>query len=48
MSYFDENAPYWGSSLEPMSDPENTRLSARSVKIFADGKFYPNLNDKIN
>jgi len=45
MSYFDESAPYWGSSIEPMGDAENTRLSARSVKIFADGEFYPKVND---
>ncbi|KAF7375991.1 putative amidohydrolase YtcJ [Mycena sanguinolenta] len=36
MTFFDENAEYWGNQTKPKIDPEN-RLTARSVKIFADG-----------
>lgn len=38
MSFFDETKPYWGNTTHPYVDPENGRLSFRSVKIFADGK----------
>ncbi|KAJ6497886.1 amidohydrolase family-domain-containing protein [Mycena sanguinolenta] len=36
MTFFDENAEYWGNQTKPKIDPAN-RLTARSVKIFADG-----------
>ncbi|EJD03014.1 uncharacterized protein FOMMEDRAFT_146742 [Fomitiporia mediterranea MF3/22] len=35
MSYFDENANYWGGKAEKIID--QNRLTARSVKMFADG-----------
>ncbi|KAJ7182054.1 amidohydrolase family-domain-containing protein [Mycena filopes] len=34
MRFFDENAPYWGNTTAPLI---GARLTARSVKIFADG-----------
>ncbi|KAJ3518136.1 hypothetical protein NLJ89_g62 [Agrocybe chaxingu] len=37
MSFFDENEPYWGNTSRPIIGGESDRLSARSVKIFADG-----------
>ncbi|KAG6862307.1 hypothetical protein C0995_016005 [Termitomyces sp. Mi166 len=37
MSYFDENREYWGNTTEPIIGAGNDRLTARSVKIFADG-----------
>ncbi|CAA7259249.1 unnamed protein product [Cyclocybe aegerita] len=37
MSYFDENEPYWGNTSRLIIGDESDRLSARSVKIFADG-----------
>lgn len=37
MTYFDENGEYWGNKTQPLIDNGNSRLTARSVKIFADG-----------
>jgi hypothetical protein len=37
MTYFDENKPYWGNQTKPLIGAGNERLTARSVKIFADG-----------
>ena len=37
MSYFDETEPYWGNTTSLVVGASNGRLSARSVKIFADG-----------
>ncbi|KAG5719455.1 putative amidohydrolase ytcJ [Termitomyces sp. T112] len=37
MSFFDENQEYWGNTTEPIIGAGNDRLTARSVKIFADG-----------
>jgi len=39
MSYFDETEPYWGNTTSLVVGAGNGRLSARSVKIFADGLF---------
>ncbi|KAJ6565072.1 amidohydrolase 3 [Mycena sp. CBHHK59/15] len=37
MKFFDENEPYWGNVSRPFVGAANGRLTARSVKIFADG-----------
>jgi hypothetical protein len=37
MTFFDENGPYWGDKIAPLTAKGDERLSARSVKIFADG-----------
>lgn len=37
MTYFNEDEPYWGNTTIPIIGSVNDRLSARSVKIFADG-----------
>ncbi|KAJ3873765.1 amidohydrolase family-domain-containing protein [Lentinula edodes] len=37
MSYFDENGEYWGNTTQPLIATGGERLTARSVKIFADG-----------
>ncbi|EIN11936.1 hypothetical protein PUNSTDRAFT_99280 [Punctularia strigosozonata HHB-11173 SS5] len=37
MTFFDEEAPYWGDTKPKLIDNGTTRLTARSVKIFADG-----------
>ncbi|KAJ7679556.1 amidohydrolase family-domain-containing protein [Mycena polygramma] len=37
MRFFDEAAPYWGNTSKPLVGAVNGRLTARSVKIFADG-----------
>ncbi|KAJ7434315.1 amidohydrolase family-domain-containing protein [Mycena galericulata] len=37
MKFFDENEPYWGNVSKPLIGAANGRLTARSVKIFADG-----------
>ncbi|KAE9401637.1 amidohydrolase 3 [Gymnopus androsaceus JB14] len=37
MSYFDENGEYWGNTTKPIIASGHERLTARSVKIFADG-----------
>jgi hypothetical protein len=38
MTYFDEDKPYWGNITRPIIGAGDGRLTARSVKIFADGK----------
>lgn len=38
MTYFDEHGDYWGNKTLPLVGTENERLTARSVKIFADGE----------
>ncbi|KAF9071018.1 amidohydrolase family-domain-containing protein [Rhodocollybia butyracea] len=37
MTYFDENGEYWGNTTKPLIATGDERLTARSVKIFADG-----------
>ena len=37
MSYFDESASYWGDKVEKVIGAGSGTLTARSVKIFADG-----------
>lgn len=37
MTYFDEHGEYWGNLTEPLLGSD-ARLTARSVKIFADGR----------
>ncbi|KAF9809090.1 hypothetical protein IEO21_07588 [Rhodonia placenta] len=37
MTYFDENAEYWGNTSHKVMGEGDNRLWARSVKIFADG-----------
>ncbi|PPQ89547.1 hypothetical protein CVT25_012219 [Psilocybe cyanescens] len=37
MTYFHESEPYWGNISTPIVGAGNSRLTARSVKIFADG-----------
>lgn len=37
MTFFDEYGPYWGDKIMPLVGAGDGRLSARSVKIFADG-----------
>ncbi|KJA23395.1 hypothetical protein HYPSUDRAFT_39875 [Hypholoma sublateritium FD-334 SS-4] len=37
MTYFDEYGHYWGDQITPFAGAADERLSARSVKIFADG-----------
>ena len=37
MTYFDEEQPYSGNIAKPVISAGNGRLSARSIKIFADG-----------
>jgi len=37
MTFFDEGGPYWGDKTLKLVGAGNGRLSARSVKIFADG-----------
>ncbi|KAI9458558.1 amidohydrolase family-domain-containing protein [Russula earlei] len=39
MTHFDENTEYWGDKIQPIIGAANGRFTARSVKIFADGKF---------
>ncbi|KAJ7856359.1 hypothetical protein B0H14DRAFT_3448468 [Mycena olivaceomarginata] len=36
MKFFDETEPYWGNITKPIVGAANGRLTARSVKIFAD------------
>jgi hypothetical protein len=43
MTFFDENGPYWGDKIAPLIAKGGERLSARSVKIFADGASALNL-----
>ncbi|THV06783.1 hypothetical protein K435DRAFT_848853 [Dendrothele bispora CBS 962.96] len=37
MTFFDENGEYWGNITDPIIASGDERLTARSVKIFADG-----------
>lgn len=37
MTYFNESSEYWGDRVERLVGAGNERLTARSVKIFADG-----------
>jgi len=37
MTFFDENGSYWGDKIVPLTAKGDERLTARSVKIFADG-----------
>lgn len=37
MTFFDESGPYWGDNTSQLVGAGGGRLSARSVKIFADG-----------
>lgn len=37
MRYFNENQPYWGNTTQMIIGKDEYRLTARSVKIFADG-----------
>jgi hypothetical protein len=39
MRFFDENVPYWGNTSTPLIGAHDGRLTARSVKIFADGMY---------
>jgi hypothetical protein len=38
MTHFDESAEYWGDTIKPIIGAANGRFTARSVKIFGDGK----------
>jgi len=40
MTHFDENTEYWGDKIQPIIGAANGRFTARSVKIFADGKSF--------
>lgn len=37
MTYFNEHQPYWGNTTQIIIGKDDYRLTARSVKIFADG-----------
>ena len=37
MTFFDETKAYWGNQTAKIIGAGNNRLTARSVKIFADG-----------
>jgi len=37
MTYYDENAEYWGDKVKPIIGAANGRFTARSVKFFGDG-----------
>jgi hypothetical protein len=39
MTYFDEHGEYWGDKTKPIIGAGNGKLTARSVKIFADGTY---------
>ena len=39
MSYFDESAKYWGDKEEKVIGAGGGTLTARSIKIFADGTY---------
>ena len=41
MTHFNESADYWGDRVEKVMGAGNGRLTARSVKIFADGTYTP-------
>lgn len=38
MTFFDEKGEYQGDKISKVMDDGSTRLTARSIKIFADGK----------
>jgi hypothetical protein len=38
MTHLDEKTEYWGDKITPIIGAANGRFTARSVKIFADGK----------
>jgi hypothetical protein len=40
MTYFDEDGEYWGNRTKPLIDAGGGKLTARSVKIFADGMHF--------
>jgi hypothetical protein len=48
MQYFDENADYWGNVSKPIIAAGNGKLTARSVKMFADGECYYDVNISPN
>jgi len=37
MRHYDESVEYWGDKAKPIIGAANGRLTARSVKLFADG-----------
>ena len=39
MTFFDETKAYWGNQTAKIIGAGNNRLTARSVKIFADGAY---------
>ena len=39
MTFFDETKAYWGNQTARVIGAGNNRLTARSVKIFADGAY---------
>ena len=39
MTFFDETKDYWGNQTAQIIGAGNNRLTARSVKIFADGAY---------
>jgi hypothetical protein len=39
MTYFNEHDEYWGNATTPILAKGDGRLTARSVKMFADGNF---------
>ncbi|KAF7367692.1 Amidohydro-3 domain-containing protein [Mycena sanguinolenta] len=41
MGFFNETEPYLGNDISKLTPPPSERLTARSVKIFADGKCNP-------
>jgi hypothetical protein len=41
MTYFDELGDYWGNTTQPLIGAGGGKLTARSVKIFADGTCMP-------
>lgn len=41
MAFFDEDGEYWGNVTTPVIGIRDKRLETRSVKIFADGAYYP-------
>ena len=44
MTFFDESKEYWGNTTNPLIGLNDGRLTARSVKIFADGLWWLNLS----
>lgn len=39
MTHYNESADYWGDRVEKVMGAGNDRLTARSVKVFADGAY---------